>query len=91
MLERALSFIHVYIFLLSPPTHSYSMDIALLNLANVLHRSQHSADALVPLQVAVSLAPDVNVLHYTLGNVYAVSLCVYVCVCGVFTCVYVSA
>ena len=57
------------------------MDIALLNLANVLHRSQHSADALVPLQVAVSLAPDVNVLHYTLGNVYAVSHCVCSCVC----------
>ena len=51
-----------------------SMDIALLNLANVLHRSHHSEDALVPLQVAVTLAPDVNVLHYTLGNIYAVSI-----------------
>ena len=49
------------------------MDIALLNLANVLHRSKHSRDATVPLHVAVSLAPNVNVLHYTLGNIYAVS------------------
>ncbi len=53
------------------------MDIALLNLANILHRSQHSTDALVPLLVATSIAPQVNVLHYSLGNVYAVSLCVY--------------
>ena len=53
------------------------MDIALLNLANILHRSQHSTDAVVPLLVATSIAPQVNVLHYTLGNVYAVSACVY--------------
>ena len=49
------------------------MDIALLNLANVLHRSKHSLDATIPLHVAISLAPNVNVLHYTLGNIYAVS------------------
>ena len=49
------------------------MDIALLNLANILHRSQRSSDAMVPLKVATSLSPNVNVLHYTLGNVYAVS------------------
>lgn len=49
------------------------MDIALLNLANVLHRSKHSRDATVPLHVAISLAPNVNVLYYTLGNIYAVS------------------
>ena len=49
------------------------MDIALLNLANILHRSNHSRDATVSLHVAISLSPDVNVLHYTLGNIYAVS------------------
>ncbi len=49
------------------------MDIALLNLANILHRSRHSSDALVALQVAVSVSPSVSVLQYALGNVYAVS------------------
>ena len=53
--------------------HRYAMDIALLNLANILHRSKHSEDATVPLLVAISLSPNVNVLHYTLGNIYAVS------------------
>ena len=49
------------------------MDIALLNLANVLHRSQHTHQAVVPLSVAISLSPTISVLYYTLGNVYAVS------------------
>ncbi len=52
------------------------MDIPLLDLANILHRSHHSNDALVPLLVATSISPSVNVVHYTLGNVYAVSPCV---------------
>ncbi len=54
------------------------MDVALLDLANILHRSHHSGDALVPLLVATSISPFVNVLHYTLGNVYAVSSFVYI-------------
>ena len=66
-----LSLFLSFLFSLFPPR--FAMDIALLNLANVLHRSKHSLDATVPLHVAISLAPNVNVLHYTLGNIYAVS------------------
>ena len=60
-----------------PPKNVHSFrfatDIALLNLANILHRSKQSEDATIPLLVAISLSPNVNVLHYTLGNIYAVS------------------
>ena len=49
------------------------MEVALLNLANVLHRSHHSKEAVTALLVAMSHAPHTSVLLFTLGNVYAVS------------------
>ena len=66
---------HTHTLTLSPPSLSlrYAADIAYLNLANVLHRNEKSSDAIVPLMLAVEISPDVNVLHYTLGNVYVVS------------------
>ena len=34
----------------------------------------------MPLLVATGISPDVNILHFTLGNVFAVSdLCVMMC------------
>jgi tetratricopeptide (TPR) repeat protein len=44
--------------------------VAYLDLANVLHRSRISSDAVLPLKMAIEISPDVNILHYTLGNVY---------------------
>ena len=51
----------------------YARDIPLLNLANILHRSRRSEQAVVPLLVATGISPDVNILHFMLGNVLAVS------------------
>ena len=48
-------------------------DVALLSLANVLHRSQHSKDAVILLLSAIDLSPHLFIHHFTLGNVYAVS------------------
>jgi tetratricopeptide (TPR) repeat protein len=48
----------------------HAADIAYLNLANVLHRSDMSSDAIVPLGQAIEISPDTSILHYTLGNVY---------------------
>ena len=55
------------------PPSSIERDLPLLNLANILHRSHHSSEAATALRIALSHAPDVSVLHFTLGNVYAVS------------------
>ncbi|XP_065199397.1 tetratricopeptide repeat protein 17-like isoform X1 [Sycon ciliatum] len=54
----------------SPPRHR---DVALLSLANVLHRSQHSKDAVILLLSAIDLSPHLFIHHFTLGNVYAVN------------------
>ena len=51
----------------------HAADVAYLNLANVLHRSRMSSDAVIPLKMAIEISPDINILHYTLGNVYVVS------------------
>ena len=59
--------------LLSPNAFRYASDVAYLNLANVLHRSHKSSDAIVPLKLALEISPDTNILHYTLGNIYVVS------------------
>ncbi|XP_071954909.1 tetratricopeptide repeat protein 17-like [Antedon mediterranea] len=45
-------------------------DIALLNLANVLHRGRHSADAVILTHAALGISKDVNGLYFTLANVY---------------------
>ncbi|XP_014664880.1 PREDICTED: tetratricopeptide repeat protein 17-like [Priapulus caudatus] len=60
-IRRALHF--------APREHT---DFALVNLANVLHRAQHSQEALVVLKVSLDVAPELMVNHFTLGNVYAV-------------------
>ncbi|XP_053305151.1 tetratricopeptide repeat protein 17 [Spea bombifrons] len=46
-------------------------DIALLNLANVLHRAHFSADAAILVHAALDVSTDFLTGHYTLGNIYA--------------------
>lgn len=48
-------------------------DIALVNMANVLHRAHFSADAAILAHAALDLTTDLLTSHYTLGNIYAVS------------------
>ena len=58
---------------------SCQLDMALLHLANVLHRSHHSQDALVALRIALtSSSPSTSSsstssVYLTMGNVLAVS------------------
>ena len=59
---------------------SCQLDMALLHLANVLHRSHHSQDALVALRIALtssspstSSSSSTSSVYLTMGNVLAVS------------------
>ncbi|XP_056383704.1 LOW QUALITY PROTEIN: tetratricopeptide repeat protein 17 [Hyla sarda] len=55
----------------------HNKDIALLNMANVLHRAHFSADAAILVHAALDVSPGLDVStdslvsHYTLGNIYA--------------------
>lgn len=46
-------------------------DIALVNMANVLHRAHFSADAAILVHAAIDVSTDILTSHYTLGNIYA--------------------
>ncbi|XP_054625675.1 tetratricopeptide repeat protein 17 isoform X1 [Dunckerocampus dactyliophorus] len=46
-------------------------DIALVNMANILHRAHFSADAAILAHAALDLTSDLFTGHYTLGNIYA--------------------
>lgn len=48
-------------------------DVALVNLANILHRAHFSADAAILAHAALDHTSDLFTSHYTLGNIYAVS------------------
>uniref|UniRef100_A0A3Q2Z695 Tetratricopeptide repeat domain 17 n=1 Tax=Hippocampus comes TaxID=109280 RepID=A0A3Q2Z695_HIPCM len=52
----------------SPRHHK---DVALVNMANILHRAHFSADAAVLAHTALDLPSDLFTIHYTLGNIYA--------------------
>uniref|UniRef100_A0A3P8PHI6 Tetratricopeptide repeat domain 17 n=1 Tax=Astatotilapia calliptera TaxID=8154 RepID=A0A3P8PHI6_ASTCA len=52
----------------SPRQHK---DIALVNMANILHRAHFSADAAILAHAALDLTSDLFTSHYTLGNIYA--------------------
>nr|XP_015193805.1 PREDICTED: tetratricopeptide repeat protein 17 isoform X1 [Lepisosteus oculatus]XP_015193806.1 PREDICTED: tetratricopeptide repeat protein 17 isoform X1 [Lepisosteus oculatus] len=52
----------------SPRQHK---DIALVNMANVLHRAHFSADAAILVHAALDMTSDFLTSHYTLGNIYA--------------------
>ncbi|KAG8548423.1 hypothetical protein GDO81_025402, partial [Engystomops pustulosus] len=55
----------------------HNKDIALLNMANVMHRAHFSADAAILVHAALDVSPGLDVStdslvsHYTLGNIYA--------------------
>ncbi|KAM8939986.1 LOW QUALITY PROTEIN: tetratricopeptide repeat protein 17 [Pelodytes ibericus] len=46
-------------------------DVALLNMANVLHRAHFSADAAILVHASLDVSGDLLTSHYTLGNIYA--------------------
>ncbi|KAJ7994617.1 hypothetical protein DPEC_G00251340 [Dallia pectoralis] len=52
----------------SPRKHK---DVALVNMANILHRGHFSADAAILAHAALDLTSDLFTSHYTLGNIYA--------------------
>uniref|UniRef100_A0A8C2W9G5 Tetratricopeptide repeat domain 17 n=1 Tax=Cyclopterus lumpus TaxID=8103 RepID=A0A8C2W9G5_CYCLU len=52
----------------SPRQHK---DVALVNMANILHRAHFSADAAILAHAAMDLTSDLFTSHYTLGNIYA--------------------
>ncbi|XP_041647557.1 tetratricopeptide repeat protein 17 isoform X2 [Cheilinus undulatus] len=52
----------------SPRQHK---DVALVNMANILHRAHFSADAAILAHAALDLTSDLFTSHYTLGNIYA--------------------
>ncbi|XP_064634712.1 tetratricopeptide repeat protein 17-like isoform X2 [Lineus longissimus] len=60
-LRRALHF--------SPRTHK---DVALISLANILHRARFSNEAAIVVHAALDISKELNVNHFTLGNIYAV-------------------
>ena len=47
---------------------------ALLSMANILHRTHHSEDAVAVLHKAIEITPDNPALHFTLGNIQATLL-----------------
>lgn len=47
--------------------------MALISLANILHRSHLSQEAAVVVHAALDVSRELNVNHFTLGNIYAVS------------------
>uniref|UniRef100_A0A3Q4AUV0 Tetratricopeptide repeat domain 17 n=1 Tax=Mola mola TaxID=94237 RepID=A0A3Q4AUV0_MOLML len=46
-------------------------DVALVNMANILHRAHFSSDAAILAHAALDLTSDLFISHYTLGNIYA--------------------
>ena len=47
--------------------------MALISLANVLHRAHYSKEAGLVVHAAIDVSRELNVNHFTLGNIYAVS------------------
>eukprot|EP00106_Octopus_bimaculoides_P009784 XP_014777226.1 PREDICTED: tetratricopeptide repeat protein 17-like [Octopus bimaculoides] len=47
-------------------------DVALISLANVLHRARYSNEAAIVVHAALDVSKELNVNHFTLGNIYEV-------------------
>ncbi|CAL1533702.1 unnamed protein product [Lymnaea stagnalis] len=47
-------------------------DVALISLANILHRARFSNEAAILVHAALEMSKELNVNHFTLGNIYAV-------------------
>ena len=43
-----------------------------MSLANVFHRARRSIEAAIVIHAAIDVSRDLNVNHFTLGNIYAV-------------------
>lgn len=52
----------------SPRQHK---DIALVSLANVLHRAKHSLDGAILMHAALETTVEFDISYFTLGNIYA--------------------
>lgn len=63
----------MYLCLCALPISRQQKDVALVNMANILHRAHFSADAAILAHAALDLTSDLFTSHYTLGNIYAVS------------------
>ncbi|XP_071122223.1 tetratricopeptide repeat protein 17-like isoform X6 [Mytilus edulis] len=50
----------------------HQKDVALISLANILHRARYSNEAAVVVHAALDVSKELNVNHFTLGNIYAV-------------------
>ncbi|XP_041366225.1 tetratricopeptide repeat protein 17-like isoform X2 [Gigantopelta aegis] len=50
----------------------YQKDVALISLANILHRARYSNEAAIVVHAALDVSKELNVNHFTLGNIYAV-------------------
>ncbi|XP_060074042.1 tetratricopeptide repeat protein 17-like isoform X2 [Ylistrum balloti] len=50
----------------------HQKDVALISLANVLHRARYSNEAAIVVHAALDISKERNVNHFTLGNIYAV-------------------
>jgi len=49
-------------------------DLALVSLANILHRSKYSLDAAILMHAALETTTDYDIVYFTLGNIYGVRL-----------------
>ena len=47
-------------------------DVALISLGNVLHHARYSNEAAIVVHAALDVSKELNVNHFTLGNIYAV-------------------
>ena len=52
-------------------------DLALVSLANILHRSKYSLDAAILMHAALETTSDFDIIYFTLGNIYGVSIMCY--------------
>ncbi|XP_074659865.1 tetratricopeptide repeat protein 17-like isoform X2 [Tubulanus polymorphus] len=50
----------------------HEKDIAQISLANILHRARYSTEAAIVVHAALDISKELNVNHFTLGNIYAV-------------------
>ena len=48
-----------------------------MSLANILHRSKYSLDAAILMHAALETTSDFDIIYFTLGNIYGVSIVCY--------------
>ena len=46
-------------------------------MANILHRSKYSLDAAILMHAALETTSDFDIIYFTLGNIYGVSIVCY--------------